>query len=116
MESLVYPFLVSVLLFYIYETDFFVEYVKLFGLAKLFKIKEYEDYLDDNPADTYWEWLAWDKKTFLRKLLSCPYCFGFWLNVAVCYTHKDLGLFVMNLWLSLFLFLILKFISRKAYE
>lgn len=116
MELLAYPFLVSVILFYMYETDVFVEYVKLFRLGKLFKIKEYESYQDDNPSESYWEWVIWDKKTFLRKLLSCPYCFGFWLNAAVACVYKDLGLFVINLWLSLFLFLLLKFISRRAYE
>ena len=116
MELLAYPFLVSVILFYMYETDVFVEYVKLFRLNKLFKIKEYEDHQEHSPLDSYWDWVIWDKKTFLRKLLSCPYCFGFWLNVGVAYIHKDLGLFVINLWSSLFLFLLLKFISKRAYE
>ena len=116
MELIVYPFLVSIVLFYIYETDFFVQYVKLFRLNKLFKIKEYEEYMDENPDDSYWEWLVWDKQTFLRKLVSCPYCFGFWLNIAVYFLYKDLGLLVINLWLSLFLFLILKVMLRKAYD
>ena len=40
METIAYPFLVSIVLFYIYETDFFVEYIKLFRLGKLFKIKD----------------------------------------------------------------------------
>ena len=112
MEVIVYPFLVSVILFYMYETDVFVEYVKLFRLGKLFKIKQYED----GESDSYWEWLAFEKHTFLRKLLSCPYCFGFWVNALVYFLYKDLGLFIINLWLSLFLFLILKFVARKAYE
>ena len=116
METIAYPFLVSIALFYVYETDFFVQYVKLFGLSKLFNIEEYEEYLDENPDDSYWEWLVWDKQTFVRKLLSCPYCLGFWLNMLVYFLYKDLGLLIINLWLSLFLFLVLKVMLRKAYD
>jgi hypothetical protein len=116
METIVYPFLVSVVLFYIYETDFFVEYVKLFRLGKLFKIKEYEEHLALGTDNNYWEWLVFEKQTFLRKLLSCPYCLGFWLSVSLYFTYEDIGLFIMNLWLSLFLFLILKIATRKAYD
>ena len=116
METIAYPFLVSVVLFYIYETDFFVEYVKLFRLGKFFKIEEYEKHLYEGADDNYWEWLVFEKRTFLRKLLSCPYCFGFWINILVYFLYKDVGLFIINLWLSLFLFLILKAVSKKAYE
>jgi hypothetical protein len=116
MELIVYPFLVSVALFYMYETGFFVEYVKLFGLSKLFKIEEYENHLYDGANDSYWEWLVFEKRTFLRKLIACPYCFGFWLNVFVYFFYKDLGLFIINLWLSLFLFLILKMVARRTHE
>ena len=116
METIAYPFLVSIVLFYIYETDFFVEYIKLFRLGKLFNIKEYEEHLVHGSEDSYWEWLAFEKQTFLRKLISCPYCLGFWLNVLVYFLYKDLGLLIMNLWFSLFLFLILKIATRKAYD
>ena len=116
MEVIVYPFLVSIMLFYMYETDFFVQYAKTFWLGKLFKIKEYEEHLNRSPEDTYWEWLVWDKQTFLRKLISCPYCLGFWLNVGAYFIYKDVGLLIINLWLSLFLFLVLKIMIRRAYE
>ena len=38
MEALVYPFLVSNILFFVYETDFFVEYIKLFRLNRVFGV------------------------------------------------------------------------------
>ena len=117
MEALVYPFLVANVLFFLYETDFFVQYVKLFRLSKLFKIKEYEAHLEGvGPDDAYWEWLAFRNQGFLSKLVSCPFCLGFWLNVLTCYLHKDVGLFLINLWLSLFLYLVLKLVMRKSYE
>ncbi len=116
MESIIYPFLVSLVLFYVYETDFFVQYVKLFRLGKLFKVNEYEKHQAAYPSNSYWEWLVWDKKTFLRELLACPFCSGFWMNVSTAFLHKDLALFVVNLWISLFLFLFLKVMVRRAYD
>ena len=42
MENLIYSFLNASVLFFIYKTEAFVEYVKLFRLGKLFEIEEYE--------------------------------------------------------------------------
>ena len=54
--------------------------------SKLFKIKEYEAHLEGvGPDDSYWEWLAFRNQGFLSKLVSCPFCLGFWLNVLTCY-------------------------------
>ena len=117
MELVAYPFLVANILFFVYETDFFIQYVKLLGLSKVFKIDEYESHVEQvMPDASYWDWLAFGKQTFLRKLLSCPLCTGFWVNVLVCYFYKDGGLFLINLWLSLFLYLILKLVMKKSYE
>ena len=99
-----------------YETEFFVEYVKLFKLNKLFSIHKYEKHLEAMPDDTYWEWIAFEKRSFLRKLLSCPFCFGFWINVGAYFLYKDLGLFVVTLWFSFVLYLVLKILARKSYE
>ena len=116
MELIVYPFLVSIVLFYFYETDFFVEYAKLFGLGKAFKLDEYKNHQLEYPENSYWEWFVWSKPTFLRKLISCPFCLGFWLNVAVYYFYRDLGLLVINLWVSIFLFLLLIFMYKRSYN
>ncbi len=115
MEALVYPFLVANILFYLYETDFFVQYAKLFGLTKVFGIDRYEKHLE-NMDDTYWEWLVFEKRTFIRKLLSCPFCSGFWLNVGVYYFYQNIGVLILNLWISLFLYLTLKLVMKKCYE
>ena len=117
MEALVYPFSVAIVLFYTYETDFFVQYVKLFGLKKAFRVGEYEKHLESlGSGESYWEWLVFEKQTFLRKLLSCPFCSGFWLNVATYYMYENIGLFIVNIWLSLFLYLTLKLLMKKCYE
>jgi len=116
MEAIVYPFLIANILFFMYETDFFVQYAKLLRLNKLLGMDEYEKHLESFPDNSYWDWLPFNKQTFLRKLLSCPFCFGFWLNVAAYFLYKDLGLFLVSLWFSFFLYLVLKILTRKSYE
>ena len=117
MEAIIYSFLIANILFFVYETDFFVQYVKLFRLNRLFRINKYEEHLESTgPDDSYWEWLSFEKQTFLRKLLSCPFCFGFWLNMAMYFLYEDLGILVITLWLSLFLYLVLKILMRRSYE
>jgi hypothetical protein len=116
MEAIFYSFLIANILFFMYETDFFVQYIKLFKLSKVFGVNKYEEHLQSMSDDSYWEWLAFEKQTFLSKLISCPFCFGFWVNVGVFFLYKDWGIFVLVLWFSLFLYLLLKILSRKAYE
>ena len=79
MEDLIYAFLNASVLFFLYKTDVFVEYVKLFRLNKHFEVDEYEKYLDTVGDGDYWMYLTFKKKTFLRKLVSCPYCVSFGL-------------------------------------
>jgi len=69
MEALVYSFLGASILFFLYETEAFVEYIKLFRLHKPFEIDKYEKYLDTTNG-SYWEYLVWEKPNFLRKLVS----------------------------------------------
>ena len=116
MEFVVYSFLNVSLLFFMYHTDAFVEYVKLFRLNKLFEIDNYEGYLDTYSGGNYWDFLVFQKRTFLRKLLSCPYCLSFWLNVAATYFHKEIVYFIFNLWFTLLLYLVLKVLLKKSEE
>ena len=116
MEPIIYSFLNAVFLFFMYDTEAFVEYVKLFRLNKLFKIKEYEEYVDTYSSGSYWEYLAYEKRTFLRKLLSCPFCLRFWMNMLGLFFYRDSVIFIINLWLTLFLYLILKTLLKRSEE
>ena len=114
MEHLVYSFLNAALLFYMYDTAAFVEYVRLFRLDKLLQIEKYEKYLDTFGEGNYWDYLVYEEKTFLRKLLSCPFCVSFWMNIACFTLHKESVMLIVNLWLTLFLYLVLKFLLKKS--
>ena len=114
MEALVYSFLSASILFFMYETEAFVEYVKLFRLNKLFEIDKYEKYLD-KFGGSYWEYLPFENPSFLRKLVSCPLCVSFWLNLGMLYFYNpNIPMFIVNLWLTLFLFLTLKTLLKKS--
>ena len=56
MEALVYSFLIASILFFVYETDAFVEYVKLFRLNKLLEVDKYENYVEKFSGGSYWEY------------------------------------------------------------
>ena len=114
MEHLVYSFLNASLLFYMYDTDAFVEYVRLFKLNKFFKIEKYEKYLDTFHEGNYWDYLVYEKKTFLRKLLSCPFCVSFWMNIIGFACHKESVMFIVSLWLTVFLYLVLKVLLKRS--
>tara|TARA_Y100000004_G_C8690763_1_gene317338 strand:+ start:250 stop:597 length:348 start_codon:yes stop_codon:yes gene_type:complete len=114
MESLVYSFLNASILFFLYKTDAFVEYVKLFRLEKVFEIDKYEKFLDTVGEGDYWTYLTFEKRNFIRKLISCPYCVSFWLNLATFSYHQNVVFLIINIWLTLFLFLTLNFLSSKA--
>ena len=115
MEALVYSFLIASILFFVYETDAFVEYVKLFRLNKLLEVDKYENYVEKFSGGSYWEYLTFERPSFLRKLVSCPLCVSFWLNLGALYFYTpNLPMLIVNIWLTLFLFLILKTLLKKS--
>lgn len=113
MEAIVSSFLGASILFFVYETDVVVEYAKLFRLNKLFEIDKYEKYLETASSGTYWEYLLFEKRSFLRNLISCPLCTSFWLNMSFFCVYKDWKMLFINLWLTLFLYLTLKSLLKK---
>ena len=77
-------------------------------------LSEYEKYLDTVGEGDYWMYLTFKKRTFLRKLVSCPYCVSFWLNLATFSYHQNIVFLIINIWLTLFLFISLNFLSSKS--
>ena len=82
MSSLFVPFIVAGICFLIYKTDFFVQYMTVFGLGHTMGIREYKIYSIGQTGEktNYFEYLS--KKypdSFWAALIGCPFCSGFWI-------------------------------------
>ena len=116
MEHIFYSFLASTILFFLYKTDVFVEYVRLFRLNRLLLIDKYDDHAMEFPENSYWDFLLFEYNCFFTKLISCPVCSSFWLNLGLYFLYKDLVTFVLNIWMTLFLYFILCVMYNKSHE
>jgi hypothetical protein len=84
MESVVINLILSIslnttILIVWFLTDAFYEYFKC--LSKTFFLK-YQEYIKTlgMPAH-YVDYLQYSNRNFITKLLSCPFCFGFWTSI-----------------------------------
>jgi hypothetical protein len=44
----------------------------------------------------------------------CPICLGVWLNIFAALISQSFASFSINLWLSLFLYFIIKLVMKKS--
>jgi len=96
-----------------FDTNFFVDYLKVFRLTKFTYIKEYEKELFDNPDLNFLEFVFIKEPNFLNKLLACPFCLGFWLSVLCCWAMSSVLLTFACYPLSLFFYFIFKKCQRN---
>lgn len=68
------------LMFIWFETNAFYEYLKFLPFLRAYEKKKS---LYGNPR--YSEFLAINHDNFISKLLSCPYCLGFWTSLVFCF-------------------------------
>jgi hypothetical protein len=73
-------------LFIWFKTDFLYEYIKLFKLNKLKLIQEYEAFIKITQLN-FSEFLGF-KNSFFFKLISCPLCLNFWVNLSLVLFFK----------------------------
>jgi hypothetical protein len=96
----------SAVSFLIYKTDFIAEYGKLIGLSKPLRLSEYfcHKILSGGKA-SYFDFLKSKYDNFIARLLSCPFCLGFWLcliaskfkiDVLTCYFFYVLFYKIIN--------------------
>jgi hypothetical protein len=103
-------FWVVFLLFIWFNTDAFIQYSKIMGLSKIFKIIDWEDYrLENGPKITYLEFIFLKNKNFFTKLITCKPCLNFWLTLIICLIFNSLELFPVIYMLS---YIIYKIIDR----
>ncbi len=72
-----------------FETDAFVEYAKIIGGSKFFLIDDYEEKKDADPSISYVYYLLINHSSFFTRLISCPYCLGFWFTIILCALTKN---------------------------
>lgn len=81
---LIQIFYIAFLMFVWFETDAFVEYSKLFGLSRFFKIDDWEKYREINPRIGYLGYLRIKHSSFFVKLIGCRHCLCVWLVLITC--------------------------------
>lgn len=66
-----------------FNSDFIVEYGKLFGLRKLLRLREYKEKQRETPVPlAYPLFLKMTYDNFFIKLISCPVCLSVWLSIV----------------------------------
>jgi hypothetical protein len=79
------------ILFIWFNTDAFIQYSKLFGLKKKFKISDWESYrLTSSSRVSYQEYLILKHRNFFTKLISCKPCLNFWITFIICLAFSSL--------------------------
>lgn len=114
--SIIYSSFFSTFIYIIlYNTNVIVEYCKYLPFFKQkLKIKDYLDYqnLTGDTTLLYIQYLASTYNNFFIKLISCPLCFGFWVNLASSlYLYNIQGIFI-----SYTISVILYTIFKKNYD
>jgi hypothetical protein len=99
----------------LYNTNVIVEYFKYLPFVRQkLKIKDFLEYqnLTGDTTLLYIQYLASTYNNFFIKLISCPLCLGFWINlVSSLYLSNPEGVFI-----SYTISVILYTIFKKNYD
>lgn len=67
------------------HTEAFIEYGRLLGLGRLFKLDEFViARTADMSTPEYHIYLNMKYNNFFTRLLACPFCLGFWIALGAC--------------------------------
>ena len=107
----------SMVLYYLYETDVVIEYLKLFGkIIKSQKIKNYMEFylfvFSYNYGEHYFTHISKINNGFFYKLIGCPVCFGFWMSLFVCLVAGRVLETLVVSFISLFGFYVQKLLTK----
>jgi hypothetical protein len=71
-----------------FETDALPEYLNLLGLKKITLFEEYLQTKQSNIFLNYPIFLNIKVDNFVTRLISCPFCFGFWIGFIFCWGNS----------------------------
>lgn len=109
-----YSFVHTFLCIVLYETNVIFEYFKYSKLlSKIFKLNDYIKYKElTNSGDLYFQYLGMIYNNFFIKLVTCPLCLGFWVNLIISYVIGDLTSFFALYCLSVMFYGVYKLIWK----
>ena len=81
LDIFLFSSLISTALIVWFNTEAFEEYARMLGADKFFKVRMYENKLKKNPTLNYHDYLNLYHNSFFVRLITCPYCLGFWLSI-----------------------------------
>lgn len=113
IEILIASISISMILYYLYETDFLWEYLN--KISKIIKIKKLDRLFygilllkayKSSEESSYLMFINKIYNTFATRLISCPICFGFWISVIFSIVTKPYMVFVYSFFSLIFYYLI----------
>lgn len=110
---------ISMILYYIYETDVVWEYLnkialffnKLFKTEKFFYGRLMLKAYPDNQSKNYIEFINKIYNNFFTRLISCPICFGFWISLGFS-IMTNIAYMGVYAYFSLVLYYVIKFLTK----
>lgn len=116
MIDIYYCFLNVFCLFIWFHTEAFIEYIRYIPpLSKLLKVKEYIEFQKTKDYLNYPLYLSVYYNNFFTKLISCPYCLLFWINILSLLLLDNKIFIFVNYVISLVIYIIV-IIMVKKYE
>ena len=114
MIDIIFTFYNVFWLFIWFNTEAFIEYFKYIPkIRNLLKIKEFKDYQFKNGNLTYPVYLQVYYNNFFTRLISCPYCLLFWVNLTTIMILDNKYFFFVNYVISIVIYYILLLIIKK---
>jgi hypothetical protein len=114
MEDILFSFYNVFWLFIWFNTEAFIEYFKYIPfLNNSFKIKNYYKYQSTGGNLTYPVFLQVNYNNFGTRLISCPYCLLFWINLSSLFFIDNLISFFINYIISMILYCVMMIIIKK---
>jgi len=115
MEYLNIILFISIFLFLLFETDFIIQYFKLFKITEYIPYyNEYNNIILNDGYIHYFSYLHNRSDNFFIKLITCPICIGFWIAILVSISSFGLFYFPIFYFGGLSSYWILKILAKYS--
>ena len=107
--SLIFSISWTVLILFLwFKTDFLLFYAETFSLSSRLRVPKFRQLQEENIVDNFllFLWIEFQDHRLWRfpaKLVSCVYCFGFWVSLLVV-TFYEWELLALNYLLAILVF------------